>query len=171
MKKVIFALGMLLMTAPAHADLITKHSSSIQLTVEGPAVQSNRIGSSYSVSGSNVTVSAGSAANNVGGLDLSNVTSGVPGVVDVVATAPSDGSAFSFSESYTQGDAIVTNQSALDSSGRFDAPNLYGNSTTQVGGTAGTLAGTITSGHTVTLTAGGPGTTATGQFVTEITAK
>ena len=36
-------------------------------------------------------------------------------------------------------------------------------------GTAGSLAGTITSGHAITLTAGGAGTSATGQFVTEIT--
>ena len=41
--------------------------------------------------------------------------------------------------------------------------------TSYTAGTAGSLAGTITSGHAITLTAGGAGTSATGQFVTEIT--
>ena len=37
------------------------------------------------------------------------------------------------------------------------------------GGVAGNLAGTITSAGVMTLTAGGAGTSATGQFVSEIT--
>ena len=36
------------------------------------------------------------------------------------------------------------------------------------GGVAGTLAGTILSSGVTTVTAGGAGTSATGQFVTEI---
>ena len=44
----------------------------------------------------------------------------------------------------------------------------YGTNFTSSGGVAGNLAGTITSGGVTTLTAGGAGTTATGQFVTEI---
>ena len=44
----------------------------------------------------------------------------------------------------------------------------YGNTLTMSGGVAGNLAGTITSAGVTTLTAGGAGTTATGQFVTEI---
>jgi len=44
----------------------------------------------------------------------------------------------------------------------------YGVQTTQSGGVAGSLAGTITSAGVVTLTAGGSGTTATGQFVSEV---
>ena len=38
-------------------------------------------------------------------------------------------------------------------------------------GTAGTLAGTITSAGVMTITAGGAGTVATGQHVTELTIK
>lgn len=44
----------------------------------------------------------------------------------------------------------------------------YGSVTTQSGGVAGDLAGTITSAGVMTLTAGGAGTSATGQFVSEI---
>jgi hypothetical protein len=36
---------------------------------------------------------------------------------------------------------------------------------------AGTLAGTLTTAGAVTLTAGGAGTSATGQFVSEVTVK
>ena len=47
---------MLLMAAPAYADITTKMSSSVQLTVDAAASQATRIGSSYSVSGSNVSI-------------------------------------------------------------------------------------------------------------------
>ena len=46
---------------------------------------------------------------------------------------------------------------------------LFGSTTTTSGGVAGSLAGTIGSNHALTLTAGGAGTSATGQMVTEIT--
>jgi hypothetical protein len=45
---------------------------------------------------------------------------------------------------------------------------LFGNTTTTSGGVAGSLAGTIDSAHGLTVTAGGAGTSATGQMVTEI---
>ena len=47
----------------------------------------------------------------------------------------------------------------------------YGQVQTNSGGVTGSLAGTITSAGVMTLTAGGAGTTATGQFVSEITVK
>ena len=50
---------MLLMAAPAHADLTHKISTSVQLTVDAAASQSTIIGSSYSFSGSNVTATLG----------------------------------------------------------------------------------------------------------------
>ena len=79
------------------------------------------------------------------------------------------GSAFSFSESWTQGDGIPAIGSGVDvTSGVVADMPAFGNTTTQSGGVAGTLAGTITSAGVVTLTAGGAGTTATGQFVSEV---
>jgi len=47
----------------------------------------------------------------------------------------------------------------------------FGNTTTQSGGVAGSLAGTILSSGVMTLTAGGANTSAVGQFVSEITVK
>ena len=48
---------MLLMAAPmaARADLIHRLTTSTQLSVDGAATQATRIGSSYSVSGNNIT--------------------------------------------------------------------------------------------------------------------
>jgi hypothetical protein len=154
---------MFLMAAPANADMIHKISSSVQLNVEGPAVQSTRIGSSYSVSGSNVSATLGGLTAPASATAAATMSSGT-------YTQTTAGDAFTFSESFNQGDAIVTTQTAL-SAGQIDQPNIYGNTTTQLGGTAGSLAGTIGSDGSMTLTAGGAGTTATGQFVTEITVR
>lgn len=149
--------------------LVTKHASSVQLTVEGPAVQSTRIGHSMSISGNNVTTSDGTTSGVVGNAIGMTSDGFTAASTTITASQATSGEAFSFSASYTQGDALVTSQTQLSNAGRFDTPNLYGSSTTQAGGYAGSLAGTLDSSHTMTLTAGGPGTTATGQFVTEIT--
>ena len=170
MKKLL-PLVMLLMTASAAnaGGLVTKHSSSVQLTVEGPAVQSTRIGHSMSISGNNVTTSDGTTSGVVGNAIGMTSDGFTAASTTITASQATSGEAFSFSASYTQGDALVTSQTQLSNAGRFDTPNLYGSSTTQAGGYAGSLAGTLDSSHTMTLTAGGSGTTATGQFVTEIT--
>jgi hypothetical protein len=83
-----------------------------------------------------------------------------------------DGSAFSFSESYIQGDVVNPIGTGVDvTAGVVADMPAFGVTTTQSGGVAGTLAGTITSGGVTTLTAGGAGTSATGQFVSEITVR
>ena len=41
--------------------------------------------------------------------------------------------------------------------------------TSYTAGTAGSLAGTVTSANALTVTAGGAGTSAIGQFVSEVT--
>ena len=56
MKKALLVFGMVLMAAPAHADITHKLSSSVQLTVDGAASQATKVGSTYSVSGSNVSL-------------------------------------------------------------------------------------------------------------------
>jgi len=163
MKKVFLTFGMLLMTASAAnaGGLVSKHSSSVQLTVEGPAVQSIRSGSSYAVSGDNIS------ATTLGGLTGSSATA--PATISAGTYGIStDGDAFSFSESQYVGDTVVTTQTQLSNAGRFDTPNLYGDTTTQAGGYAGSLAGTINTAGALSITAGGSGSTATGQFVSEI---
>ena len=79
------------------------------------------------------------------------------------ATQKTAGSAFSFSQSFTQGDAISSNAPSTG------AVSNFSNQTSTGSGTAGDLAGTILTSGAVTVTAGGAGTVATGQFVNELT--
>jgi hypothetical protein len=76
------------------------------------------------------------------------------------------GQAFTFSESFNAADSVVTSQTAA--SGTIAAPNLYGQSTTQLGGDKGSLAGTLSTTGVATVTAGGSGTTATAQRTIEL---
>ena len=168
MKRSLLAFGMILMAAPAHADLTHKLSSSVQLTVDAAATNVQRVGNSYSVSGNGVSLDVGggskaSADFNVGG--LGTLTSGVAGGSLPTAYQTTDGASFTFSNSFTAGDTI---QTSAPSVGAVDA---YSNQTSTAAGSAGTLAGTITAAGAVTLTAGGAGTSATGQYVSEITVK
>ena len=152
-------------SSPAFADLTHKLSSSVQLSVSAGATQVERIGTTYSVSGSGVdttyTPSGGSAVTD--GIGSLTVSSGVGAIPTLEATQKTAGSAFSFSQSFTQGDAI--SQSAPSTG----AVSNFSNQTSTGSGTAGDLAGTITTSGAVTVTAGGAGTVATGQFVNELT--
>ena len=162
MKRVaILALGIMSLAPSASAfEIRSSIVDSVQLTVEGPAIQSTRIGSQHTVSGSNIT------ANTLGGLTGSSTTGPAVRVTgDYEVT--NDGQAFSFSEYDLVGDVAVTSQSAL-SGGQFTTPNLYGSSVTSTGGTAGSLAGTLSATGVPTVTAGGAGTTAIGQRTVEL---
>ena len=81
-----------------------------------------------------------------------------------------EGEAFSFSESWTQGDGIAAIGSGVElTDGEVTNMPAYGTVTTQAAGSVGDLAGTINSQGEIELTAGGVGTQALGQFVSEIT--
>ena len=161
MKKAIAAFGMLLMTSPAMAGgLVTKHSSSVQLNVDAARSTATRIGSSFSISGSNIDTTDGSTAGTV---SAGTITSGVYSPGTIAATQDTAGAAFSFTQSYNQADAVPTSAATVGA-----IPN-FGSVTSYTAGSAGSLAGTVTSGNALTVTAGGAGTTATGQFVAEIT--
>ena len=165
-------LVMLLMTgavvAPAaKADITHRLTTSTQLQVDAAYTNGTRIGSTYAVSGNNIKVA--SADDHFGKLTApASVTAAATldaGVYDINTA----GSAFSFSESFTAGDAVNTIGSGVDvASGVVADMPAYGSVLTSSGGVAGTLAGTITSAGVTTLTAGGAGTSATGQFVTEV---
>ena len=163
MKKLI-PIVMLLMTASAAnaGGLVTKHASSVQLTVDAARSTSSRIGSSFSISGSNVDTTDGTTAGTV---SAGTITSGVYSPGTIAATQDTAGAAFSFSQSYTQGDAISTSAPTIG------AVSNYSSQISTAAGTKDTLAGTITSANVTTVTAGGAGTTATGQFVAEVTVK
>ena len=156
---------LLLFAAPVKADNIThKLTSSVQLNVNAAATNVERVGSSYSVSGNNVTTQytpeGGSATTSVGALTIASGVGSIPTLSAVQATA---GESFSFTQSFTQGDAIVSSAPALG------AVSPLSSQTSTAAGTAGNLAGTIDSSSTITLVGGGSGSSAIGQFVSEIT--
>ena len=157
---------LLLFAAPVKADITHKLTSSVQLNVNAAATNVERIGSSYSVSGNNVTTQytpdGGSATNSVGAMTITSGVGSIPTLSAVQATA---GESFSFTQSFTQGDAIVSSAPTVG------AVSPLSSQTSTAAGTAGSLAGTIDSSSTITLTGGGAGTSATGQFVSEISIK
>ena len=155
---------LILIFAPAaKADITHKLSSSVQLQVNAAATNVERVGTSYSVSGNNVatqyTPDGGSATNSVGALTIASGVGSIPTLSAVQATA---GESWSFSQSFTQGDAIVSSAPSVG------AVSPLSSQTSTAAGVAGSLAGTIDSSSTITLTGGGAGTSATGQFVSEI---
>jgi hypothetical protein len=160
--KRLLPLAMLLMTAGAAnaGGLVTKHASSVQLTVDAARSTATRLGSSFSISGSNIDTTDGSTAGIV---SAGTITSGIYAPGTISATQNTAGSAFSFSQSYTQGDAVPTVAPTVGAVPNFSSVTSY------TAGTAGSLAGTVTSSGALTVTAGGAGTSAVGQFVSEIT--
>ena len=161
MKKFIPVVMLLLTASAANAGgLVTKHSASVQLNVDAARSTATRIGSSFSISGSNIDTTDGSTA---GAVSAGTITSGVYNPGTITATQDTAGAAFSFSQSYTQGDAVPTSAATVG-----DIQN-FGSMTSYTAGTAGDLAGTVTSAGVLTVTAGGAGTSATGQYVSEIT--
>ena len=151
------------MTAPAaNAGALThKLSSSVQLTVDAAATNVTRLGNSYSISGNNVATSDGTTS---GVISSGTITSGLysPGTISASQLSATSGESFSFSTAFTQGDAIPTAAVTVG-----DVAN-YGNITSTTAGVAGSLAGTLATTGAITLTAGGAGTNATGQFVSEL---
>jgi len=160
--KRLLPLVMLLMTATAAnaGGIVSKHASSVQLTVDAARTQAVRLGSSFSISGSNVDTTDGTTAHTV---SAGTITSGVYSPGTIAATQDTAGSAFSFTQSYTQADAVPTAAPTVGT-----VPN-FSNTLSYTAGTAGDLAGTVTSAGVLTITAGGAGTSGTGQFVSEIT--
>ena len=129
MKRFAFLAIALAFAPAAHADLTHKIQSSVQLQVGGAMTTANRIGSTFSISGSGVDTTDGTTANTI---STGAITSGV----------------------YAPGTIAATQ----------DNPGLQSTES----GTAGTLAGTISSSGATTVTAGGANTLGIGQFVTEL---
>ena len=158
---------LLLFAAPVKADITSKLTSSVQLQVNAAATQVERIGTTYSVSGSGVdttyTPTGGSAVSD--GLGSLTVSSGVGAIPSLEVTQKTAGNSFSFTQSFTQGDAVATSAPSVGAVGNFSSQ------TSTASGSAGDLAGTITTAGAVTVVGGGAGTSAIGQFTSELTIK
>ena len=158
MKKLLPLL--LLAGMPAsYADITSSITSSVKLEVAAPGTTADRIGNSYSISGTGVTTTDGTTAGSLGGLGAA--TNGVNAYTPITASQLTDGESYTFTVSHTTGDTISTSLTTGEVS-------PFGDLTSTSGGTASSLAGTVDN-HVLTVTAGGSGTTATGQYVTTVT--
>jgi hypothetical protein len=149
MKRLLLISSLFFAIPISATEITSKITDSVQLSVQGAAVQSTRIGASYGVSGTNIQSTSFGGVGGAGTYDINT-----------------SGQAFTFSESFTAADTPVTTQSV--SAGAIATPNLYGNSTTQLAGDKGSLAGTLSPTGVPTVTAGGAGTTATAQRTIEL---
>ena len=158
---------LLLFAAPVKADITSKLTSSVQLQVNAAATQVERIGTTYSVSGSGVdttyTPTGGSAVSD--GLGSLTISSGVGAIPTLEVTQKTAGNSYSFSQSFLQGDAVPTSAPTVGQVANFSSQ------TSTAAGTVGDLAGTITTAGAITVTGGGAGTSAIGQFTSEISIK
>ena len=158
---------LLLFAAPVRADITSKLTSSVQLQANAAATQVERIGTTYSVNGSGVdttyTPTGGSAVSD--GLGSLTISSGVGAIPALEVTQKTAGNSYSFSQSFLQGDAVPTSAPTVGQVGNFSSQ------TSTASGSAGDLAGTITTNGAITLTGGGAGTSAIGQFTSEISIK
>ena len=163
--KNLFALLLLTASTPVLADLSHSITASTKLTVGGASTTSSRLGNSYSISGSGVDTSYTTAAGQTvsDGLGSLNVSSGVATAPSITVTQKTAGNSFTFSQSYNQADAIPGSAVTTGTN-----PNFSDNVTSIAGGTAGDLAGTITSAGSITLTPGGHNTEALGQITSTL---
>jgi hypothetical protein len=159
MKKLLSLI--LFLSAPAYADMNHSISSSVKFESLSAASTADKIGSSYSISGNNITTVDSNSASTLGG--FGTTTNGVPSVTFPSATQATSGEAFSFTQSYLEGDA--TSGSAITVG---TVPN-FSDITSTSAGSVGT-AGVSIDNHTMTLTPGtGTGIVMTGQFVVDLT--
>ncbi len=166
MKKLLPLL--LLLSAPAYADITSKFTTSVSVKVDAAMTQATRMGASYSAQGQNIGTS--NTDNKLGGLSVSNnavtLSAGNYSINGCGATPSACAATWSLSESFTAADTIPSSNSNITAG---TVPN-FGSVISTVAGSGDGFAGSITSGHGITgLSEGGAGSTVTGQFVTELT--
>ena len=159
MKK-LFALILFLPSA-AFADMNHSISSSVKFESLSAASTADKIGSSYSISGNNITTVDSNSAATLGG--FGTTSNGVPSVTFPSATQATSGEAFSFTQSYVEGDQTPGSSITVGT-----VPN-FSDITSTSAGSVGT-AGVTIDNHTITMTPGtGTGIVITGQFVVDLT--
>ena len=161
MKKLLL-LAALCMPSAAYCDIQSSIMSSVKLESLSAATSADKLGSSYSISGTNITTVDANDNATVGG--FGSVTSGVPSVTMPSASQTVAGETFSFSQAYLEGDA--TPSDAITSLGTVQN---FSDLTSTSQGSVGTASISLDH-HTMSLDGGtGTGIVLTGQFVTDLT--
>ena len=147
------------------ADITHSISSSVQLNVNAAATQVERVGNSYSVSGTNIDVTT------LGGMTAD--TDGAASFSDGTYTVADDATTWAFTENFTVGDSVASGDLTVGEVENYSNQTSTAAGTltftTSDGNTTSTLAGAIDSVGGVTVTPGGAGTSAIGQVVTSLT--
>ena len=172
MKKLLALLLLLAPTSPVLSDITQKFTTSAQITVDMPYSVTNKLGTTYSISGNNITPSVTSGgsttAGQIGGLNLGSLTSGVPALIQTDKSVTTSGSAFSLTEAINIGDSTPT--AITPSSGIAALPHLSGQTTVGSGGTLGSGAMTsLSSGFHTCSGAFGSGSSCIGSTTVQIT--
>ena len=171
MKKLLLIACFMLPSA-AFADITQKFTTSAQITVDMPYSVTNKLGTTYSISGNNITPSVTSGgsttAGQIGGLNLGSLTSGVPALIQTDKSVTTSGSAFSLTEAINIGDSQPS--AITPSSGIAALPHLGGQTTIGSGGTLGSGAMTsLSSGVHTCSGAFGSGSSCIGSTTVQIT--
>lgn len=171
MKKLI-ALLLLFSPSVALADITQKFTTSAQITVDMPYSVTNKLGTTYSISGNNitpsVTVGDTTTSGKIGGINLGSLSSGVPAMIQTDKSITTAGSAFSLTEAVTMGDSQPS--AITPSSGIAALPHLGGQTTIGSGGTLGSGAMTsLSSGVHTCSGAFGSGSSCIGSTTVTIT--
>jgi len=170
MKKLLPLL--LLVPSAAFADITQKFTTSAQITVDMPYSVTNKLGTTYSITGTNITPSVTSGGSTtsgaIGGLNVSSITAGVPAMIQTDKAVTTAGSSFALTETVTMGD--VTPSAITPSSGIAALPHLSGQTTIGSGGTLGSGAMTsLSSGVHTCSGAFGSGSSCIGSTTVTIT--
>ena len=171
MKKLL-ALLLLFSPSVALADITQKFTTSAQITVDMPYSVTNKLGTTYSISGTNitpsVTVGDTTTSGKIGGINLATLNSGVPAMIQTDKSITTAGSAFSRTEAVTMGDSQPS--AITPSSGIAALPHLGGQTTIGSGGTLGSGAMTsLSSGVHTCSGAFGSGSSCIGSTTVTIT--
>jgi len=172
MKKLLALLLLIAPTSPVLSDITQKFTTSAQISVDMPYSVTNKLGTTYSISGNNITPSVTSGGSTtsgaIGGLNVGSLTDGVPALIQTDKAITTAGSAFSLTEAVTMGDA--TPSAITPSSGIAALPHLGGQTTIGSGGTLGSGAMTsLSSGVTTCSGAFGSGSNCVASTTVTIT--
>jgi len=166
MKKLIPFLFIVSSPTAVLADISHSIQNVVSVSTLGASSTANRIGTTFSASGTNVTPKANTVADAIGTLDLTDaaITNGVP-TIDYTTSysVTNNGDAWSVSESYIQGDAIPTAGTTVTNGVTPTLP-VFGDTTTVSGGDIGTTAMTMDSGGAMTVNLSNTGAGVTAQM-------
>jgi len=166
MKRLLIPFAFFLIAIPTKADIKHTMQNIVSVSTLGASSTANRIASSLTITGTNVTPTANDVSNAIGTLDLSDdgISHGVPTVdYDTSFAVTNSGDSFALSETYIEADPINSNFLGITvTDGKIPALPIFGSTESVAGGEIGSTEMAMDSGGvmSVTLTDAGAGVTA-----------